>query len=95
MSSLLEKLQGIDPIDALDLTARALEVIDALADNATTSSAADAIMAVKHVVDVVTRTSKKKLTADEARVELTKLMVGISINDGLVSSAVDAKFDKG
>jgi hypothetical protein len=92
-NNLLDRLKSIDIEDALDVAARALEVIGALAGSAGVSSAADVVMAIKHVVDVVDKTAGAQISPDDARIELAKLLDGITSNDAAADAAADDRFD--
>ncbi len=93
--NLADQLKTIDTSAALDLTARALEVIGVLASSANAHGAADVIMAIRHIVEAITKAAAGTITPEEAHVELNKLLAGITDNDATADAALDAKFDKG
>ena len=93
MSQLLHKIKTLDVGDALELAARALEVIGKLADSANGSNAADIIMAIRHVHVAITRAAEKRITSEEAMAEFDKLASGIRDNDAAADAALNGKFD--
>lgn len=91
---ILDAVKKLDPDTALDLAARGLDAIGALANSATSRNAADIVMAIKHIYRAITDAAEARITVEEAHVEMAKLTDGLKSNDAVADAAVADKFDK-
>lgn len=91
--SLVDKIKKLDLDDGIDLVARALDTIATLARSSKASHAADILTIIGHIYQAVVDVAEQRITADDARAELQKLVEGIEANDAAADKAVDDKFD--
>lgn len=93
--SFLDDFKDLDAADVIGYLAEALDVIGKLAQSANGSNAADIVMAIKHIYELIVKASVSKVVPEEVMAELAKFRAGIRHNDSLADASIDAKFPKG
>lgn len=93
--SLIDSLKKIDPDDAVDVAARALDTIGTLARSSKATHAADVLTVIAHIYQAIVDVTEERITTEDARVEFQKILAGIGANDAAADAALDDKFDKG